>query len=136
MRPDEYHRAAAASMGEIGRDGLQAEVEKACARLGLYCYHARIPYGSRKGWPDCVIMNMATGQMMFRELKSASGQLSSEQKAVGYALKAGGHDYAVWRPADWIGGHIGTALARLAGHRPRGPVAAPEGLGGPGAGGG
>jgi hypothetical protein len=119
---------------------LQEQVRLMCAQLGLYHFHPHDSRRSQAGWPDSVIIG-PDGTMLFRELKTASGQLSSDQKRVAYLLKAGGHDFQVWRPADLIGGHIGAQLASLAGHRlarmpAAGPVAAREAPGGPGAGGG
>jgi hypothetical protein len=59
---------------------------------------------------------------MFRELKAQAGKLTADQRALGYALSAGGHDWAVWRPADYVDGTIGTQLAVLAGSRIRRPA--------------
>ncbi len=98
---------------------LQEHVRRLCADLGLYHYHPHDSRRSQGGWPDSTILNMRTGILIFRELKSATGQLSSEQKAVGYALRAGGHDWAVWRPIDLLDGSVGAELARLAGRRVR-----------------
>lgn len=98
---------------------LQDRVQAICSQLGLYHKHDHDSRRSTAGFPDSFIMNMRTGHIMFRELKSSTGQLDSEQRRVGYALRAGGHDWAVWRPAHLTGGLIGQELARLAGHRPR-----------------
>ena len=59
---------------------------------------------------------------MFRELKTQAGKLTAEQRMMGYALAAGGHDWAVWRPSDLFDGSIGTQLAVLAGSRVRRPA--------------
>ena len=117
MNGAQYRARIARQMGETGKDGLQAEVAAICARLGLFCYH--VP-DSRKlkgmaGFPDCWILNMRTGRVLYAELKSQSGDQSSEQKAIAYALAAGGHDYVLWRPSDLMDGTIGAALLQLAG---------------------
>lgn len=96
---------------------LQEAVRGMCAQLGLYHYHPHDARRSAPGWPDSVILNLATGELLFRELKTASGQLTADQKRVQYALAAGGHDSGIWRPADLISGLIARRLARLAGHR-------------------
>jgi hypothetical protein len=95
---------------------LQEAVRVMCARLGLYQHHTYDSRRSALGFPDCVIINLRDGTVMWRELKSDTGQQTTDQKRVGYALKAGGHDFAVWRPADLASGKIGRQLVRLAGH--------------------
>lgn len=49
-----------------------------------------------KGYPDCTFAR--AGVVFFRELKSATGSLSAEQKVWGAAM---GEAWGVWRPADW-----------------------------------
>ena len=61
--------------------------------LKLYAYHTRNSIGSEKGFPDWVIIG--PGGLLFREDKSASGKLTAEQRAVGYALQALGLDWDV-----------------------------------------
>jgi hypothetical protein len=39
--------------------------------------------------------------LIFRELKSPTGRLSSEQDAWGDLLTRAGCDWQVWRPSDW-----------------------------------
>jgi hypothetical protein len=109
---------------------LQESVRRMCADLGLYHYH---PHDSRKsegGWPDSVILNLRTGRLALRELKTQSGTLSSDrrlpsgivipgQKTIGYALTAGGHDWQVWRPSDLLDGTIAAQLCQLAGLKAR-----------------
>jgi hypothetical protein len=119
---------------------LQEQVRLMCVQLGLYHYHPHDSRRSESGWVDSTIIS-SWGDMEFWELKTASGQLSSAQRHVGYLLRAGGHVYRVVRPADLIGGHILAWLWKLARRDParlpvRGAVAPPETPGGPGAGGG
>jgi len=98
---------------------LQEHVRVLCRDLGLYHYHAHDSRRSAGGFPDSWIINMRTGRAMFRELKTQSGQLSADQKALGYALTAGGHDWAVWRPNDLLDGTIAAQLCQLAAVRQR-----------------
>ena len=95
---------------------LQEAVRVMCAQLGLYQYHTHDSRRSALGFPDCVIINLRDGTVMWRELKSDTGQPTTDQKRVGYALQAGGHDFAIWRPADLAAGRIGRQLVLLAGH--------------------
>ena len=115
----QYRARAARNMGETGKEGLQAEVNARCAAWGLYCYH--VPDSRRlkgmAGFPDCWILNMRTGQVLYAELKRQGGQQSSEQKAIAYALIAGGHRYVLWEPSDLMDGTVDAALAALAGRK-------------------
>lgn len=63
-------------------------------------YHVKDSRRSFAGWPDLTLLN-AFGCLMFRELKMVGRRLSAAQQAVGDLLLAGGHDFAVWTPADW-----------------------------------
>lgn len=104
---------------------LQEQIRQMCVQLGLYHYHARDSRGSAAGWPDWVIMSRRPGLsgtgngIIFRELKSQSGQLTSEQKEIGYLLTAAGLSWEVWRPVDYIDGTIALQLAQLAGVKAR-----------------
>jgi len=60
--------------------------------------------GDGKGFPDLVLV--ASGGVLFRELKSAKGSLSAEQRAWLDALAGAGADAAVWRPADLRSGRV------------------------------
>ena len=62
------------------------------------------------GWPDLVILG---SRLIFRELKTEHGTLSSMQKWLGWKLRAAGQDWQVWRPHDFIDGRIETELASL-----------------------
>ncbi len=84
-----------------------------CKLLGVRYYH---PYDSRRtvpGFPDLVLVG--THALAFRELKSESGTLRPEQREWGYALRAIGHDWDVWRPSDLDSGRIAGELAALMG---------------------
>ncbi len=93
---------------------LQEYVRYVCAQLGLYHKHDHDSWRSERGWPDSTILNLRTGALMFREHKRAGGKLTREQRLVGYALMAGGHDWAVYYPDDLISGRIARELAALA----------------------
>jgi len=98
---------------------LQEQVRLMCTQLGLYHYHTHDSRHSAPGFPDCWILNARTGRVIYRELKTQTGQLTTRQKALGYALTAGGHDWTVWRPHDLMDGSVGAELAALAGHKVR-----------------
>lgn len=52
-----------------------------------------------KGFPDLVLAHPQRG-VLFRELKSAKGQVSPEQDAWLQVLTAGGANAGLWRPSD------------------------------------
>lgn len=60
--------------------------------------------GDGKGWPDLVLVG--AGGVLFRELKSAAGSPSEEQRAWLVALNVAGQDANVWRPVDLRSGRI------------------------------
>lgn len=91
----------------ITHDELQAWIRQICDEKGLYVYHTANSIGADKGWPDLVIIGR---RVLFRELKSATGVLSSEQTLVGWRLKAAGQDWAVWWPKDLANGNIRRQL--------------------------
>jgi|SRR5215472_17895169 len=94
---------------------LQERVRGMCAQLGLYHYHPHDSRRSEPGWPDSTIIG--PNGVMFRELKNATRQLTSAQRAVGYRLQALSQDWAVWRPADLLSGRVAAELAALAGKK-------------------
>jgi hypothetical protein len=73
--------------------------------------------GDGKGWPDLVIVG-PSGSLL-RELKSATGSLSPEQKLWLQWLTDAGHDADVWKPRDWHSGRIRSELEAVARRKPR-----------------
>lgn len=101
---------------------LEGAVRNLLTTFGLYGYHTYDSRRSQAGFPDWVIVGQA---VLFRELKTDSGQLSSEQTRVKYALQAAGADWDVWRPRDLIAGRIQDQLFAISrrpstAHTPRG----------------
>lgn len=54
------------------------------------------------GFPDLVMVHSFTGRLVFRECKTLKGRVSPEQRAWIDALRAGGHDAAIWRTDQWL----------------------------------
>lgn len=52
-----------------------------------------------KGFPDLVLV--ATGRVVFAELKSDRGRLTDDQKIWWERLRTAGAEVYVWRPRDW-----------------------------------
>jgi hypothetical protein len=97
-----------------GREMTEAELETAVRALlklhGLWGYHTHDSRRSEPGWPDWCIIGR---RVIYRELKSQGGKLSSEQTRVRNLLLAAGQDWAVWRPADLHSGRIQRELAAV-----------------------
>lgn len=69
-------------------------------------YHTHDSRRSQPGFPDLVLVNPRTRRILFRELKSAKGRISPEQKQWGQGLKDAGADFEFWYPKDWASGKI------------------------------
>lgn len=65
-----------------------------------------------KGFPDLVLVGQ--GQVIFAELKSATGTLTAEQARWRDKLRACGADWRLWTPAEWDSGEIERVLTRRA----------------------
>lgn len=64
-----------------------------------------------RGWPDLTIKGK---RLLFRELKSQGGYLTTEQRELGALLTRAGGDWAVWQPIHLYSGHIETKLREIA----------------------
>lgn len=62
--------------------------------------HKRAHYDAT-GFPDLLLVHVDPPLIMFRELKSARGVMSNDQRRWQHKLGAGGFDVDVWRPGDW-----------------------------------
>lgn len=92
-------------------EDLFEAVRELCKILRLLVYHTRDSRGSYPGFPDLVIIG--PGGMLYRELKSATGRLTKDQKIWLGALHYHGVDVGVWRPADMANGRISRELQAL-----------------------
>lgn len=81
--------------------GLQENIIDLVGYAGGLVYHTHDSRRSEPGFPDLVIVG--PHGVLFRELKSATGYLTSEQVRWVGRLKAAGADVTVWRPGDWPG---------------------------------
>lgn len=81
-----------------------------CVRFGIRWYHSYDSRRSIPGWPDLVLVG---GRVIFRELKSATGDLRPEQRDWRDLLHAAAADWAIWRPIDLESGRIEAELRDL-----------------------
>ena len=91
---------------------LLQEVIARVQRYGLLSFHDHDSRRNPAGFPDLVIVGR---RLLFRELKSAAGQLSVRQNDWRFGLVRAGADWSVWRPSDLASGRIERELARIAG---------------------
>jgi hypothetical protein len=125
MTEAEAEAAFAAAMasggpGPMTEDQLQDAVLAECKRLGLRVFWIPRPARSgigraaptARGWPDLVIAGQRG--VIFRECKSACGELSADQGEWGWYLQNGGCNWAIWYPDDWENGKIRAELETIA----------------------
>lgn len=105
------HPASGALPWSMSEKELQGSVVDLCAHLKLWCWHPYDMRRSERGWPDLTILGRGE---IFAELKSQRGQLTREQRQVGYRLQAAGLRFVVWTPADWLDGTIRNNLEMIA----------------------
>jgi hypothetical protein len=90
---------------------LQRAVWRIIKEKRLYAYEARDSRRAVRGWPDITVIGT---RLLYREMKTGGGKLTSEQRHVGYLLQAAGQDWAVWRECDLVSGRIARELGSIA----------------------
>lgn len=89
---------------------LQTAILQLAKLRGWLHFH---DYDSRRnpaGFPDLVLLHPRTGDLLFAELKTATGRVSQRQQRWIDALALGGHTAHVWRPSHLRNGQIARAL--------------------------
>jgi hypothetical protein len=89
---------------------FQSDVIREAKRAGWKVYHTFDSRKSTKGFPDLVL---AKDRVLYRELKTNTGETTVEQEGWLEVLKRAGADAGVWRPRDWPA--IERELSRPAG---------------------
>jgi len=87
----------------VSEQALQQAVIQLARLLGIEWYHTYDSRRSRKGFPDLVLCG---SRVLYRELKTETGPVTSEQQRWGDRLRQACEDWAVWRPADLRSGRI------------------------------
>lgn len=97
--------------GLVTEKELLTHVRKIAKDLGVLTYHTHDSRRSEPGFPD--IVALTKNGVLWRELKTAKGRLSPEQRVWLDTLTRAGQDAGVWRPADLMDGTITRELAGL-----------------------
>ena len=95
------------------REYLIAEVAGLCGHYVVQFHHSadsRRDLGN--GIPDFIIAG--SNGIIFRECKSATGNLTPAQASWKWTLRANRLDWSVWRPADLKSGRVRAEIAALA----------------------
>lgn len=87
----------------MSEQALQQAVIQLARLLGIEWYHTHDSRRSRKGFPDLVLCG---SRLLYRELKTQVGKLTTEQEQWGARLKRAGQSWDVWRPDDLQSGRI------------------------------
>ena len=101
------------SIREMRERELSTRVRKMVDERPQLWGHSSYDYNHRtgSGWVDWVIIG--PGGVLFRELKSLSGDLSPQQRYVGQMLKYHRYDWAIWNPDSLADGTIARELDAL-----------------------
>jgi len=88
---------------------LQGQIIQLAKLYQWKFFHATISQFSEPGWPDLVLVR---DRVLFREVKTNSGKLTTAQKQWLDALLWAGQDASVWREDDLRNGRIVQELSR------------------------
>jgi hypothetical protein len=102
----------AASVAPMSERVLAQNIVDEAQRWGWRVYRAWLSIHNPKGWPDLVLCRPP--DVLFVELKSATGKVTEEQGQWIRALQACGLYATVWRP-----GHLEEAYSLLVNGLPR-----------------
>lgn len=93
-------RRAAPTLSEAD---FQQRVLDLAAFTGWRVYHhPDSRHATTAGLPDLILLHMATGRIVFAELKKATGRVRPGQaEFLEAAAKNPRNEVALWRPTDW-----------------------------------
>jgi hypothetical protein len=97
----------------MAAERLITEVQDLCTFYRVRYFHStdsRRDLG--KGWPDYVIAGPSG--IIFRECKGELNDVTAEQTAWKWTLRASGLSWDVWRPKDLASGRVEAEISALA----------------------
>lgn len=78
---------------------FQRAIVELSQALGWLVYHTWSSVNSARGFPDLVLIKPP--QLIYAELKSQTGKVSTDQRKWLDHLMACGVEVYLWRPSDW-----------------------------------
>lgn len=109
LTADEYRALLAEGMTEVV---LQRQVTALARGLGWRVFHVTWSVGTTPGWPDLVLIHPIHQRLLFRELKTAHGRVSTAQRSWIDDLTRTGLDAGIWRPMDLLDRTVERQLTR------------------------
>lgn len=88
------------SVLELTEKQWLAQVRDLAKLYGWRVYHPWLSIRSEHGFPDLVLANAAQRRLVFAELKTEKGKLSTRQEEWIVLLRACGCEVYVWRPSQ------------------------------------
>jgi hypothetical protein len=101
LPPDVDYRSIAASAApfSLSERAFQSQVVRYARLAGWAVYHTYDSRRSQPGFPDLVLVRRP--RIVWAELKSQRGKVTTEQQAWIDELRACDQEVHVWRPSDW-----------------------------------
>lgn len=84
--------------GQVTEKAYMQQIIDLARKCGYYCYHCHDSRRSMPGFPDLMII---ADRIIFLEVKTETGKLSPEQRAVIHRLRSAGCLAMVVRPSNW-----------------------------------
>lgn len=88
------------SVPKLTESQFLQQVRDLAKLTGWETYHTHNSQRSEPGWPDLVLASATQRRVLFVELKTAVGRVSTHQQKWLDLLAGCGLESAVWRPAD------------------------------------
>lgn len=84
----------------VSEADLREQIRDLCKLFGWKMYFSWTSMHSPRGFPDLVLANSEQKRIIFAEIKSDKGKVTSQQEEWLGILKACGQTVYVWRPGD------------------------------------
>lgn len=94
----------------ITHEELRQAVRDCATRLGYRVLTTQHSHGSPAGEPDLRLIHPGQRRVIWAELKTGTGRLTTAQRATLADLRAAGQEAVVWRTEDWRSGEVERVL--------------------------